>query len=44
MRSRRAALAALTGAEVTYERLPGASHGDVARRALPALRAFVSDA
>lgn len=35
-------VAALTNAEVTYLRIPDASHDDVGRRAAPALRAFVT--
>jgi pimeloyl-ACP methyl ester carboxylesterase len=34
--------AALTNAGVTYERIPGASHDDVGRRAEAAIRAFIS--
>jgi proline iminopeptidase len=35
-------VAALTSAEVTFERLPGASHDDVARQAEAAIRAFIA--
>lgn len=35
-------VAALTGAPVTYERIAGASHGDVAHRAEAVIRAFVT--
>lgn len=35
-------VAALVNAEVTYERIPGASHGDVARRSEAVTRAFIT--
>jgi hypothetical protein len=35
-------VAALVNAEVTYVRIPGASHGDVARRSEAATRAFIT--
>lgn len=35
-------VASLTGADVTYVRIPGASHGDVGREAAPAIRSFIT--
>ena len=35
-------VAALVHADVTYERVPGASHGDVSRRSEPVTRAFIT--
>ena len=35
-------VAALVNADVTYERIPGASHGDVSRRAEAAIRTFIT--